>query len=76
MYYGKKKGYILYFDIIGYKFLLKHNTEQENDKIANLLDSFSNFYSKSNFVMGFGAKFDPEKLMIKSLRKQIMSLKN
>lgn len=62
----KKKGYILYFDIIGYKSLLKHNTEQENDEIANLLDSFSNFYSKSNVVMGFGAKFDPEKLIIKS----------
>ena len=62
----KKKGYILYFDIIGYKSLLKHNTEQENDEIANLLDSFSNFYSKSNVVMGFGAKFYPEKLIIKS----------
>lgn len=62
----KKKGYILYFDIIGYKSLLKNNTEQENDKMATLLDSFSNIYSKSNMALGFGADFNPDKLIIRS----------
>lgn len=62
----KKKGYILYFDILGYKSILQNNTEEENERIANIICQFSDIYSKSNFALGYGSKFDKEKLFVRS----------
>lgn len=62
----KKKGYILYFDILGYRNILQHNQEEENNRIANIISSFSNFYSKSNVALGFGCYFDEKRLFVRS----------
>lgn len=62
----KKKGFILYFDILGYRNILKNNTDSENERIANILEQFSSFYSKSNVVLGFGSNFDKEKLFMRA----------
>ena len=62
----RKKGYILYFDILGYKSILQNNTEEENERIANIICQFSDFYSKSNFALGYESKFDKEKLFVRS----------
>lgn len=63
---NKKKGFILYFDILGYKSILKHNSEEENLRIADIICQFSDFYSKSNFALDFGSKFDKKKLFARS----------
>lgn len=63
---NKKKGFILYFDILGYKNILKNNSEKENLRIADIICQFSDFYSKSNFALGFGSQFDKKKLFVRS----------
>ena len=63
---NKKRGFILYFDILGYKDILKHNTAEENDRIAEIICKFSDFYSKSNFALGYGSEFDDKKLFVRS----------
>lgn len=63
---NKKKGFILYFDILGYKEILKHNSEDENDRIAEIIHHFSDYYSKSNFALGYGSEFDNKKLFVRS----------
>lgn len=63
---NKKKGFILYFDILGYRDILKHNSAEENDRIAEIICQFSDFYSRSNFALGYGSKFDDKKLFVRS----------
>ena len=62
----KRKGFILYFDILGYKSILQNNTEEENNRIADIICQFSDFYSRSNFALGYGSKFDSNKLFVRS----------
>lgn len=62
----KKKGFILYFDVLGYKNILRNNSELENEKIADIFNQFSTFFSKSNVALGYGTEFDKDKLYIKA----------
>lgn len=55
-------GFILYIDILGYKNLLRNNTQNDNERVKSLLESFTSIYTNLNFALGFGASFDESKL--------------
>ncbi len=55
-------GFILYIDILGYKNLLRNNTQSENERVKSLLESFTSIYTNLNFALGFGASFEESKL--------------
>ena len=57
-----KQGYILYFDILGYKSLLHNNSEQENKKVADILERIVNLYSKFDSNIEYAKGFDKNKL--------------
>ena len=56
------KGFILYFDILGYKELLRHNENKDHTRTKELLKQFTKIYSTLNFSLGFGADFNKSKL--------------
>lgn len=56
------KGFILYFDILGYKELLRHNENKDHTRTKELLKQFTKIYSTLNFSLGFGADFNKLKL--------------
>ena len=70
----KKKGYIIYFDILGYKEILKHNNAEENERIANVLEQFSNYYVRANVKLGYGSKFEYDKLLVRSFSDNFLIL--
>ena len=60
---NKKRGYILYIDILGYKNLLTNHNERENEKLRSLLEQFTEIYLKLNFSFNFGQKYEKSKLL-------------
>lgn len=69
-----KRGFIIYFDILGYKNVLLNNTKEENDKIADILNRFSEFYLNANIALHFGNKFDKSKLFIRAFSDNFLVL--
>lgn len=58
----KKKGFILYVDILGYCNLLQSSDKQEIERISNIIESFASFHDKFNFNLVFGNNFNKSKL--------------
>ena len=57
-----KQGFILYFDILGYRSLLYNNTNQENIKVAEILEKLSTLYTNLDVNLNYGKNFDKNKL--------------
>ena len=61
----KKNGFILYFDVLGYKNIVQNNTDEENCQIASILEHFSKVYSIANSALGYGSNLKREKLKVR-----------
>lgn len=59
----KIKGYILYIDLLGYKNLLRNNSEKENERIKRILEEFTEIYTSLDFRCIFGEEFDESRVL-------------
>ncbi len=59
----RKTGFILYIDILGYKDML--NSKENDKRLQNILDRFTDIFSKLNFAFAFGQNYDECKLLKK-----------
>lgn len=57
----KKKGCILYFDVLGYKNLVRNNTDEENKKFFGLLNRFSEIYAQAAMLLNYGSNYNENK---------------
>lgn len=70
----KKNGFILYFDILGYRNVLKNGTQEEIARFYDILQQFSSFYSKANMSFGFGQKYDEDQVLYRSFSDNFLYL--
>lgn len=61
----KKTGFILYIDILGYKDMLNKHTPKDDERMQDILNQFTQTFSKINFSLYFGSSYDKSKLFKK-----------
>lgn len=61
----KKTGFILYIDLLGYKDMLNKHTPQDDERMQDILNQFTQTFSKINFSLYFGDSYDKSKLFKK-----------
>lgn len=61
----KKTGFILYIDLLGYKDMLNKHTPQDDERMQDILNQFTQTFSKINFSLYFGSSYDKSKLFKK-----------
>lgn len=71
-----KKGFILYFDILGYKNLINPMAKESKKRLKFILDNFSERQCWLNFVFNFGDGLikNKEKLFMKSFSDNFLFL--
>ena len=62
----KRKGYLIYLDLLGYKSIIKGHSTQDIDELRVFIDSFSEDYISKRARLMYGASYRPDKLFYKS----------
>lgn len=71
---NEKTGFIFYIDILGYKNILSRNTVKDDEHMRNILNRFTQIFSRLDFVLGYGAKFDKNKWLKKCFSDNFLFL--
>lgn len=62
---NKKTGFILYIDLLGYKDMLNKYTPQDDERMQDILNQFTQTFANINFLLYFGSSYDESKLFKK-----------